>query len=405
MIRIQSPKWHRKKISVLLFSALALVIAYWVWPYLAPHPIAQVDAGTGQYPITLETIATGFNKPTDIQFVPGQQIMLVLEKSGRVISYDLQTKARRTVLTVPVLTRSEQGLLGLAFHPDYPTTACLYVNYVAKQAAQDSTFVSEWCADPQHAFAQQKFEKTRDVLHVAQPYANHNAGQILFGPEGLLYIPLGDGGSGDDPHAHGQNRQTWLGSILRVRITPQNAPTAYTIPASNPFVNDPAVADEIYAYGFRNPWRASFTPAGQLIVSDVGQNLWEEVTLVRAGGNHGWNVKEGFHCFAQHPRCASIDSVEPMHEYSHEVGRSITGGYVSLSDDLPSVFQHYLFADFVTGRFWALNLSTHSVHLLGQWSMLPSTFGRDDQGRMYVAGYLRGDIYRLRGARPSQNPP
>ena len=321
--------------------------------------------------------------------------MVVLEKSGNVISHDLTTQNRRLVFTVPVLTRSEQGLLGLAFHPDYPQIPCLYLNYVDTLNDQATTFVSEWCGQPHTTFAQQTFDKTRDIIHVPQPYANHNGGQILFGPDQFLYIPLGDGGAGNDPHEHGQNLQTLLGSILRLNITPPGSPEPYTIPPDNPFVGDADVRDEIYAYGFRNPWRASLTPQGQLIVADVGQNLWEEVTLVTAGGNHGWNLREGYHCFPPHEPCKPIATIDPIHEYGHDLGRAITGGYVSLSPDLPALLNHYLFADFVSGRFWALNLSNHTASLIGRWSMLPSTFGRDQHGRIYVAGYLRGDVYRL----------
>ena len=238
-------------------------------------------------------------------------------------------------------------------------------------------------------------------MTVFQPYANHDAGQLAFGPDGMLYIGWGDGGFRNDPKGSGQDRQTMLGAMLRVDIDNPDGGRAYGIPADNPFVNDAGTLDEIYAIGLRNPWRYSFAPDGRLVVADVGQDLWEEVSIVPAGGNLGWNLREGFHCFPPGGSCPSDEPlVEPIYEYGRDDGNSITGGFVDTSGD-EKLNGLYVFGDFVTGRLWAIDLpesGTATPRALGRWPILPSTFGQDTQGRVYVADFGSGTIYRIQAS-------
>jgi glucose/arabinose dehydrogenase len=225
-----------------------------------------------------------------------------------------------------------------------------------------------------------------EILSFDQPYSNHNSGPLAFGPDGMLYIAVGDGGSGGDPQGHGQDRSDWLGSILRVDVT--TAP--YTVPADNPFVGTAGVLPEIWAYGVRNPWGMHFDGA-TLWFADVGQDTWEEINQGVRGGNYGWNVREGKHCYAS-ATCSDAGFVAPLAEYGHDLGASVTGGTVYRGPKIPELDGRYVFADFASGRLWTLQGA--EMKLVGALDANPSTFGTDREGRLYIGDY-RGALRRF----------
>ena len=247
-----------------------------------------------------------------------------------------------------VLSGGEQGLLGLAFSPTFASDGLAYLHYNAPDPAR--TVISRFqTADGSLAAGSEEV-----LLQVEQPFPNHNGGQIAFGPDGLLYIALGDGGAGGDPLGHGQDMGTLLGAVLRIDVS---EPGGYRIPADNPFVGVAGARPEIYAYGLRNPWRFSFdSETGELWLADVGQDAWEEVDTIVAGGNYGWNTLEGFACFAS-ASCSSDGFQLPRAVYDHGPlgGCSITGGYVYRGVELPELDGWYIYGDFCSARVWAVD--------------------------------------------------
>ncbi len=358
--------------------------------------------------ISLEEVMSGFSQVTDFSFFPGSDTqLLLLQKTGELFQLDLNRKEKYLIMKLDVLTDAEQGLLGVAIHPDYPKIPCIYLNFVVLKNNNDTSQVSEWCFSMEGE--EQRWFQNKILLEVEQPFKNHNAGHLIFDKAGLLYIPWGDGGSREDPHGNAQNLQSYLGKILRINPEAYNNELAYSIPEDNPFVNIPDIPDEIYAYGLRNPWKLAFDPLGRLIAADVGQDKWEEITFIKAGGNHGWNDIEALHCMK--PACSSKDTVMPFIEYGHDVGRSVTGGYVYLSSEIPELTNKYIYADFVSGQIWAAELPSDNlvipinssdqarsythVYQLGQWPVLISSFARDRSGKIYLADFARGTIYKI----------
>lgn len=376
-------------------------------------PVAIFDGPDTARPrlnVRLRPAAGEFSSPTDIQFPPGEDDrMLVLEKGGSLWLLHRDDSgtfgARQQIATLDVLTRSEQGLLGAAFHPRFADNGKLYLHYVARQDGHPFSQIAEWTvADP--GAAQWSAGETALILELRQPYANHNAGQLVFGPDGMLYVGFGDGGWRDDPHGHGQDTMTWLGAMLRIDVDRTAPGQNYTVPVDNPFISDTTYRPEIWATGLRNPWRYSFDPRGRLIVADVGQNAWEEVSLVPPGANLGWKNREGRHCFTrQCPDAGTNNLFDPIYAYDHSEGQSITGGYVVTSAEDTALSGRYVFGDFISGRMWAIDLPETTqpapplatVYALGRWGMLLSTFGRDASGRLFVADYGTGQIYRVEG--------
>jgi len=390
----------------------AFVIRHWPQDYATSHPQpaagSEWPAGVPWYdgpdaeltpiPVSLERVAEGLEEPTDLQFVPGSSSeLLVLQKNGLALWLDLRTQERSEVVRLDVPTKSEQGLLGAAFHPKFSANGWLFLNHSKTTEDGAVSVISKWKVDP----VTHEADPLGEVLRVVQPYGNHNAGQIAFGPDGMLYVGWGDGGWRADPHGHGQNPRTLLGSMLRIDVDRQDAGKAYAVPPDNPWVGVQGHAPEAWAIGFRNPWRYSFAPDGRLVVADVGQDAWEEVAIVAAGQNHGWKVREGMHCFEPSEDCGSNGLTDPVHVYGRQSGMSITGGYVYLGADIASLKDRYVFADFVSGRVWALRLpemegqTAEPPAYLGRWPILISTFGRDASGNLYVAAYGKGRIYRI----------
>jgi len=235
------------------------------------------------------------------------------------------------------------------------------------------------------------------IFEVTQPFSNHNAGTITFGKDNMLYITLGDGGSAGDPNNNGQNRNTYLGSILRIDVSNASINQPYLIPTDNPFVGEENVKEEIWAYGMRNPWRISFDNlTGDLWAGDVGQNSYEEVDLIVKGGNYGWNTMEGFHCYGAN-ECNTTGLTLPIAEYGRNMGKSISGGYVYRGQDLPNLYGKYIYADYISGRFWHLD-ATHPdnpspVNFM-KYNFAISGFGVDQHQNLYILRY-DGIIYKL----------
>jgi glucose/arabinose dehydrogenase len=292
---------------------------------------------------------------------------------------------------------SEEGLLGLAFDPNYKSNGFFYVYYTASSPSRSiiSRFAMSF-DDQQKA----DIDSELVILQVDQPYSNHNGGHIAFGPDGYLYIGLGDGGSAGDPHGNGQNKETLLSSILRIDVSESSDKEKYRIPPDNPFVGLDDAKSEIWAYGLRNPWRFSFdTVTGLLWVGDVGQNKFEEVDIVKKGGNYGWNVLEGFHCYPDSvSECNNEKFASPIIEYDHNEGCSVTGGYVYRGRLWDSIYGSYIYGDFCSGLIWALDfdgLKVTNLKLLLDSDLQISSFGEDEKGEIYILSF-DDKIYRLK---------
>jgi len=291
----------------------------------------------------------------------------------------------------------EEGLLGLAFHPQFKSNGYFYVDYTA--SGPDRTVIARYQVDPANANRADKNSQLV-LLEISQPYSNHNGGQIVFGPDGYLYIAMGDGGSGGDPHNNGQNPQALLGKILRIDVNSPSAGRNYGIPADNPFVNNASgYKEEIYAYGLRNPWRFSFdSTTGWLWAADVGQNRIEEIDIIEKGKNYGWRIMEGTECYNPGRGCDTRGLVQPIWEYSHETGQSITGGFVYRGSSVPELVGQYIYADYVSGRIWALRYDGHGRAInteLVDTPFLISSFGVDRNNELYLCTFNKR-IYRLR---------
>ena len=286
-------------------------------------------------------------------------------------------------------------MLGFAVHPDYKKNGQFFLFYTTTDEPHVSV-ISRFnvsSTDPSKADPDSEVE----LMRIPQPFWNHNGGTLAFGHDGYLYIALGDGGKANDPFKNGQNLATLNGSILRIDVDKKSKDHNYAIPADNPFVGLKEARPEIYAYGFRNVWRLSFDrKTGALYAADVGQNIWEEINIVVKGGNYGWNLREAKHKFGENGSEASDKLIDPIFEYHHDVGKSITGGHVYRGSAVPSLKGMYMYADYVSGKVWALE-HTPSGKILGNHEIksmnLPIiTFGEDEQGEVYLTTQLGGGI-------------
>lgn len=297
-----------------------------------------------------------------------------------------------------VAVGSEAGLLGMAFHPAFATNGLAYLSYTrAPRAGESGVFISRISRMRSRDGGDTLDPATEEVvLELPQPYTNHNGGGIMFGPDGYLYVGFGDGGSGGDPMRHGQNPDSLLGKFLRIDVDRPSGGRAYGIPSDNPFAGGGG-RPEIYAIGFRNPWRWSFDRAtGDLWAGDVGDTTREEVDLVRRGGDYGWSTMEGFNCF-RGATCASGGTVLPVLDYPRSDGVSITGGFVYRGRAMPWLVGRFVFGDFGSGRVWAVAYDPAgraSKQLLVETGVAVQTFGQDQLGEIYVVSSL-GAILRL----------
>jgi quinoprotein glucose dehydrogenase len=349
------------------------------------RPILLIHAGDGS---NRAFIASQLGKVYALPLGPGDQNLdgrehhLFLDISSRVVYKD---------------NENEEGFLGMAFHPRYKQTGEFFVYYTTTAAPHTSVISRFRVSKDDPNRADPDFEE--EILRIPQPFWNHNGGTIVFGPDGYLYIGLGDGGAANDPFGHGQNLGTLLGSILRIDIDRKDPGKNYAIPKDNPFVGKTGACGEIWAYGLRNVWRMAFDPAtGLLWAADVGQDTWEEINLIHRGGNYGWNLREGKHPFGRFGAGPRDDLVEPIWEYHHDLGKSITGGHVYRGKRVPELVGHYMYADYVTGRIWALKYDpkqgvTANRPIPGNIFPVMS-FGEDEAGEVY---FMRpeGKLYRF----------
>ncbi len=336
-----------------------------------------------------------FQHPVAMLQAPGDGgNWFVVEQPGRVVRLTLDGQREVYIdITDRVDSKAnEAGLLGMAFHPDFVNNGEVFLSYT-RAGAPLVSYVSRFLLDK--STNQLKADSEQIILILDQPYSNHNGGQIGFDLNGNLLIGFGDGGSGGDPQHNGQNPRNLLGALLRLDI---NHGSPYTIPADNPFADGKSGAPEVYAYGLRNPWRWSFDRKnGELWVADVGQGNWEEIDRVTAGGNYGWNLREGKHCYNSES-CDASNLIDPVAEYSHAEGCSITGGYVYRGKALADLVGRYLYADFCSGKIWALQNTgenTYQSTLLLDSNLNISSFAEDNDGELYVMDYGNGRVLRL----------
>ncbi|HEX3321488.1 MAG TPA: PQQ-dependent sugar dehydrogenase [Terriglobales bacterium] len=346
--------------------------------------------------IALQPVVSGLTNPLDLETPnDGTGRLFVLEQAGkiRVIKSGKLLSTPFLNITSLVSSGGEMGLLGLAFHPSYKSNGRLFINYTRVQSGQVQTVIAEYHRSSTNADVASTTAKV--LLVINQPYDNHNGGQLAFGPDGYLYIGLGDGGSEGDPLGNGQKLSTLLGKILRINV---NSGTPYSIPSTNPFVGRTGVKPEIWAYGFRNPWRFGFDfSSGRLFIGDVGQDSYEEIDLGKSGGNFGWSLMEGAHCYPIGSTCNKTGKILPITEIAHPTAECIIGGYVYRGSSIAGLAGMYVFGDFITGKIWALKMTSTGW----QRSTLLSTgraisaFGRDYSGNLYVVDYGNGSIFKI----------
>lgn len=355
--------------------------------------------GFSQPALSLQTIATGFIKPVDIAN-SGDDRLFIVEQDGKIkiLHSDGSINTFLNIITKVNSTGSEQGLLGAAFHPDYITNGYFYVNYINNSGNTTISRFTVSASNPDIANSGSE----QILLTITQPFSNHNGGDLAFGPEGYLYIPMGDGGSGGDPQNNAQNKNKLLGKMLRIDV---NTGNPYGIPPTNPFVGING-ADEIWAYGFRNPWRFSFDRlTGDIWIGDVGQDQWEELDFQPAsstgGENYGWRCYEGNHPFNTSACNLSNPFVFPIFEYPHSFttgGFAETGGFVYRGSQYPAIYGYYIMCDYVTGNFWTVIPNGAGGWITTKQSLNKpniATFGEGFDAELYAANLSNGEIYQV----------
>ncbi|MBI5169546.1 MAG: PQQ-dependent sugar dehydrogenase [Candidatus Eisenbacteria bacterium] len=377
--------------------ALALVLSIAL-------PAHRTDAREVQYVrsegLRAELVVRGLRSPVFVTAPAGDPRLFVLEQPGRIrVVRDGKLLERPFLdLTDRVGFGGERGLLGLAFHPLFARNGFFFVNYTDKDG---DTQIVRFKAGPLSDVADRA--SASPVLTVEQPYANHNGGMIAFAPDGMLWVGMGDGGAGGDPHGNGQDPATLLGKMLRLDV--DHPP--YTVPADNPFVQRSGARAEIWATGLRNPWRFSFDRGAPYVyVADVGQNAWEEVNVAKvtdAGLDYGWNAREGLHAFRAPP--LHRGTTDPVLEYGHSEGCSVTGGYVYRGRAMPALAGTYFFADYCRGWIRSFRWSEGRVSDRREWNVGPlgsiTSFGEDATGELYVTSD-DGTVHRLASAPPAK---
>ncbi len=348
--------------------------------------------------IQLQPVVTGLSSPLLVTNArDSSNRLFVIERGGKIkVQQPGATSATDFLdLTAKVLSGGEQGLLGLAFHPKYKTNRKFYVNYTRRN--DGATVVSEFQASAGNRQVADTTE--RILLTITQPFSNHNGGMIEFGPDGLLYIGMGDGGAGNDPGNRAQNINDLLGKFLRIDVDRTEGALPYGIPPDNPYAGATAGRDEIYALGVRNPWRWSFDRlSGQLYAGDVGQNVREWVHIIERGRNYGWATWEGTRCNTSKPpgspECSALPMIPPFLEYDHSAGRcSITGGYLYRGARATFAQGAYIYGDHCTGEIWqALN---GQISLVQDTTINISSFGEDESGEIYVCELSGGRVWRM----------
>ena len=360
-------------------------------PSPAPSPVA----------ISLQVVASGLSVPLDLeQPNDGSGRLFVVEQRGTIKIVQNSALLPQPFLDISnkVIFQGEMGLLGLTFHPAFQANGKFYVNYVRNAGGQFQSVIAEYQvsgANPNQA--NPSSERILLTIDQVNNFPNHKAGQLAFGPDGFLYFGLGDGGGEGDPLRHGQNTQTLLGKMMRIDVNNSGATTPYAIPADNPFAGGGGLP-EIYAIGFRNPWRFSFDrSSGRLFVADVGQDSFEEIDIVTKGGNYGWNTMEGDHCFNPASNCNMAGLTLPIVEIPHPEGEAVIGGFVYHGTALAGMQGRYIFGD-LNGQIWSLtenppNTFTRTLILKPGFNI--SSFGQDSAGELYVVDISGGRVLKL----------
>jgi glucose/arabinose dehydrogenase len=368
-------------------------------------PIARAEEAAPK--LFFQLLDRGLDNPLYFTHDPAGR-NFVVEKGGIVWLFEDGKRLKQPYLDVVdrVHKDGECGFLSIAFHPDFEKNGRLFVNYTSRKPKLH-TVISEFKADPKAETVDASTEKL--VLSIDQPQGNHNGGLVMFGPDRMLYIGMGDGGAGGDrggghyePGGNGQYPGTLLGKILRIDV---DSAVPYGIPKDNPFVTDKAYRPEIWCLGMRNPWRFSFDRETKtMYCGDVGQNKYEEIDIITKGGNYGWRIREGLHAFSNEKSQQTL--IEPVAEYDRQWGQSVTGGYVYRGKKFPELQGMYLYADFASGRFWGLRYENGKVtwnreletvigNKTGPNRISISSFGEDLDGELYACDHDRGMVYQI----------
>lgn len=368
-------------------------------------PLETTGAGQGSFTLQLQPVVTDLDQPVHVTHAgDGSGRLFVAEKAGTIRIVANNESRPEPFLDITNLvgsSGSEQGLFSVAFHPDFRANGRFFVDYTDKSG---DTVIARYQVSSEPDVADPASAVT--LLIIDQPYPNHNGGQLAFGPDGYLYIGMGDGGSGGDPQGNGQNTSVLLGKLLRIDVNTEGE-QPYGIPTDNPFVGQSDARPEVWAIGLRNPWRFSFDrETGDLFIADVGQGDYEEVNVhpASAGGgkNYGWNRMEGLHCFNPKSGCDRQGLELPVAEYDHSQGCSVTGGMRYRGTAAPAFGSTYFYGDYCSGTIWGLSEAPggtwRSTELLASGHSI-SSFGEDEAGEIYMTDLSDGGVYRLVAAR------
>jgi glucose/arabinose dehydrogenase len=391
------------RIAVLLVAALAVsACGQPSRPEGSAVAAAPASALAG-VTVAAEIAIQGLSNPVDVANAgDGSGRLFVVEQAGSILIVRNGAVLGQPFLDIHerIASGGERGLLGLAFHPDFPTDPRFFVDYTD---VNGDTVVASYVVDPARPDLADPGSETI-LLKVTQPFANHNGGAVVFGPDGMLYIALGDGGSGGDPQGNGQRLDTLLAKILRIDVDDPTPGRPYAIPKDNPFIATPGAKPEIWLTGLRNPWRMRFdAPTRDLWIGDVGQNAWEEIDVARAGKgglNFGWNRMEGFHCYAPPSGCDQIGLTMPVTEYGHQDGCAVIGGVVVHDVRQGELNGGYLFGDACSDRVWVIDPTSDGPQapvLAAQIGRTLSSIGEAEDGTVYATSLGRGELIRLSG--------
>jgi glucose/arabinose dehydrogenase len=382
-------------------------IATFFWAALLVGSLANcggskvTSAAPSSISIATQVLVTGLSSPLDLEHPNDSSGRLfVVEQGGtiRIIQNGALLPQPFLDISSKVVVDGEMGLLGVTFHPNFATNRKFYVNYVRNNVGQFQSVIAEYQASAANLnFSDPATERILLTVDQVSNFNNHKAGQLAFGADGFLYFGLGDGGSGGDPFGHGQNTQILLGKLMRIDVNSTSPGKQYAIPSDNPFVASGGLP-EIYAYGFRNPWRFSFdSGTGRLFMADVGQNMFEEIDIVQKGGNYGWNTMEGFHCFNPSSGCNMAGLSLPIVEIAHPEAEAVIGGFVYHGTAVAGMQGMYIFGD-LSGKIWSLTEgppNTFTRASLATPGFNISSFGQDALGELYIVDIQNGRVLKI----------